>query len=653
MRTTFLISGAILLLALHAFADASIANGTMDGAPADHSDGKGFLVTPPSWTPVNTDATRGDRISVENSDRADAGPCLHIKTFGGDAGVYQSVHPLDQGKTYLLSAWVKRLSGSLAIEAYSYAWGPAIMRYVDSTSTNWQHVVVPLSPIDDGAHIYLVAAATTADFLIDDLDLRPAPVQVGDPELLPYDLGPTKPYRVRLSTQPDAAASFNVLAQAVDNSTGQIYSAPVKCSVATAKPAVVNVAIPVDAEGTFTLRVTDAVSGDVLGGSHDIHLNGSPWDVHFPYKNSLYSSLGYKWPMRINLQGGASDVLRTLTGTVTLTDSGGRTVRSVDASRTATGLLVRLDAHDLPTGDYRLGLTVRTTKNRVVRADTRPLRILPAADNEVVINPSGDTMVNGRRFFPIGLYWVLANPSGWLPGPDRKTDDLNELRQAGFNTLHTYAFEHDNDADTDDNALAYLDMAHDLGFMVMMGLKRDWYQGNTLDLQAITRRVERLRNHPALLCWTLWDEPNFAEGVQPRVQSLYDTVNAADPYHPTMPVFGGASGRPFHDAADANLFDCYPGAGGAGTLPQVFQWAHASMPDKPIWYVAQAYKQGDHLPSVEDMRLFYQYALDAGSKAIFWYSYGGDGKDWDSIRITPEHFANVKRVVRELADKVH
>jgi hypothetical protein len=52
------------------------------------------------------------------------------------------------------------------------------------------------------------------------------------------------------------------------------------------------------------------------------------------------------------------------------------------------------------------------------------------------------------------------------------------------------------------------------------------------------------------------------------------------------------------------------------------------------------------------MRLYWQHALAADSKAIFWYSYGGDGKAWDSIRITPEHYANVKRAVRALADKV-
>ena len=41
-----------------------------------------------------------------------------MKTFGSDAGVYQSLTPLEKGRSYLVTAWVKRLSGALAVEAY-------------------------------------------------------------------------------------------------------------------------------------------------------------------------------------------------------------------------------------------------------------------------------------------------------------------------------------------------------------------------------------------------------------------------------------------------------------------------------------------------------------------------------------------------------
>ncbi|HJN18524.1 MAG TPA: hypothetical protein QGH10_23690 [Armatimonadota bacterium] len=52
------------------------------------------------------------------------------------------------------------------------------------------------------------------------------------------------------------------------------------------------------------------------------------------------------------------------------------------------------------------------------------------------------------------------------------------------------------------------------------------------------------------------------------------------------------------------------------------------------------------------MREYWQHALDADARAVFWYSYGADAEGWDSIRITPEHYASVKRTVRALADAV-
>lgn len=651
MRISALLALPLLLGCTHALGDAAIANGGMSGTPVDHSGGKGLLVTPPGWTPVNINVGRGDRLSVEASGRPGGGQCLHVKTFGSDAGVYQTVHPLTKGRSYILTAWMKRLSGAAVVEAYSYGWGPAIVRLVDATGSGWTHVAAAFSTIDDGAHVYLVASPK-ADFLIDDVELRPAAVQVTSPERRPYDLGKYVRFRVEMTGPPNAGKPIKIKVQAVGEKPGQTFSTPVVCTLRPRGTAVADLALPVDQEGVFWVRVTNAATGQLLGGSQAVTLSGSPWDVRYPYKNSLFHSLGYKWPVSINLIGAPSDALDGTSASATIYDAAGKVVRRVSARTTQTGLVADLDGSRLSPGDYRLALLVRAASGRTVFAGRRPLRVLPPAANEVVISPSGDTLVNGHRFFPIGLYWVLANPAGWKPGPARKTADLLDLRHAGINTLHSYAFEHNNAADTDDNALAYLDMAQELGFKVMMGLRRDWYQGAKLNAAAIERRVERLKNHPALLCWTLWDEPNFAAGAEPKVQAVYDIVNRVDPYHPAMPVFGGTSGRPFRNAADIDLFDCYPGAGNAGVLPSVFDRARASMPDKPIWFVAQAHELGGKIPSEEDMRLFYQDALAGGAKGIFWYSYGGDGKAWDSIRLTPEHFAAAKRIFRELANKV-
>ncbi len=643
---------ALTILGAVAHADATVANGTMDGRAVDHSDGNGLLMIPPSWLPVNINTGRGDRLSVEEADRPGGGQCLHVRTFGSDAGVYQSLIPLEKGRSYLISAWVKRLSGKLAIKAYPAAWGPGVMGLLDDRSSGWTQFTVGLTPIDGGAHLYLVAAPE-ADFLIDDVQIRPASIQVGKPELMPFDFSYRRQYRVSLTPTPDAKLPITARVRAVEvGSSARPLGTAQTVTLAAAESTTVHLNMPLRSEQGFSVEVTDATDNEVLGGSSTARAPGLPWVVRYPYKDSLYASLGYRWPLRVTLTNAIAGALGRLQATCAIAGPDGKTARETHSVLRAGGLQVPLDGSGLAPGDYRLRLTVRLDGRRRVFRSERSLRVLAPSTSEVVVSPDGDTLVNGKRFFPIGLYWVLADPAGWRPGPSRKTADLQELRQAGFNTLHTYAFEHNDANDTDDNAEAYLDIARDLGFMVMMGLRRDWYQGKELNAAEIEQRVARLRSHPALLCWTLWDEPDSNIRNVPRVQAVYDIVNQTDPYHPAMPVFMSGGGRPFRNAADINLFDRYPGAGNAGVLPSVFQTSRAAIPEKPLWYVAQAYQQGNTVPSEQDMRLYWHHALDADAKAIFWYSYGGDAKGWDSIRITPEHFANVKRAVRALADAV-
>jgi len=640
------------MLAAGAQGAVNIRNGTMDGEGTDGSNGKGLLVTPAGWTPVNVRVGRGDRLSVEESDRPGAGQCLHVRTFGGDAGVYQSLIPLDRGRTYLISAWVKRRSGTLAIKAYPTAWGPGVMCRLDGASSGWTRLTVGLTPIDRGAHLYLVAAPQ-ADFLIDDVQIRPAPLQVGKPERLPFGFGSHWQYRVALTPTADGELPPRAQVRALEVGAGAApMVAPQQIGLTAGESATVLLNMPLDIEGSFYVEVTRPEGGEVLGGSPVVRRPGSPWLIRYPHKDSLYASMDYCWPLRIVLLHSKTDIIEQIDATCTITGPDVTAARSARSALKKDAFEVLIDGRGLPAGDYRLKLVVRHRDGRQVFGTERPLRVLAPSETEVVCAPNGDTLVNGSRFFPIGLYWVLADPAGWKQGPGRKIEALHDLRRSGFNVLHTYAFEHNDANDTDDNAEAYLDMARDLGFMVMMGLRRDWCRGTALNREAIRRRVVRLRGHPALLCWTLWDEPDSDIRNVTRVQAIYDLVNRTDPYHPAMPVFMNAGGRRFRDAADINLLDRYPGAGNAGVLPPMFERCRAAIPDKPIWYVAQAYEQRGKLPSEQDMRQYWKHALDADVKAVFWYSYGGDRRGWDSVRITPEHYANVKRAVRALADAV-
>jgi len=633
--------------------DPVVQNGAMDGEAVDQSEGKGLLVTVPGWKPVNADPARGDRLAVEASDRSDAGQCLRIKTFGSDAGVYQTLSPLQQGTGYLVSAWVKRISGRLSLVAYPHAWGPAVMRRADESSEGWTELTIGLTPIDGGAHLYLVAAPQ-AEFLIDDVRVRVAPVKVTAPVAEAYDLGPQWHYKAAVATQDDAARE--VLAQAVaDDATQTPLGPPVKAHVSPGSPSVVAFSLPFsDGSGGYTLKVSDAATGEFLGQSTLVPQPVNPWDVRYPYKNALFGSLGYRWPLTVRVQGASVTTVAGLRAEVAIQALCGRTLRRFPAAYIGGGLRVPIDGSGLSQGCYRLQVRVEDARGREVLRETQPLRVLPAVANEVLCGPDGRVLAGGKAFFPLGMYWVFADPAKWLPGPDRADDELRELRACGINTLHSYAFEHNDANDTDDNALAYLDTAEEYGFKVLMGLRRDWYQGETFDPAAIETRVRRLMGHPALLAWTLWDEPNLAdERARPRVKAMYDLIDRIDPYHPAMPVFAGPSAGGFLDCCDVLLYDNYPGPGGAAQVTQTMRRAKTAFPQKPVWFVAQAFRwPGGELPSAQDMRDYWRNALDEGAQAIFWYSYGGDGRIWDSVRQDDAHYERFQRINAELARRV-
>jgi len=493
---------------------------------------------------------------------------------------------------------------------------------------------------------------------LDDVEVRPAPVRVGDPTAQPYDLTDAWRYRVTFSRVAPAAdgqpaeGPFDVLVRAVPEHGPASALAPAqRATLGPGATAEIELRLPfAEGEPAFAVEVTDAATGEVLGGSALVRQLGDPWDVRYPYKNALFHTTGLRWPVVVHVRRTPRAVVSRLRATATLRDGRGRVVRSVESAFARDGLRLPLTGSDLACGAYELTVVVSDETGRPLRRETRPLRVLPTAPHEVALTPEGDLLVDGEAFFPIGLYWVFANPDDWKPGPARKDAEFLELRRAGFNTLHSYAFEHNDANDTDENALAYLDTAQEFGFKVMMGLRRDWYQGEAVDLGAIERRVLALKDHPSLLCWTLWDEPNFDPDFSaPRVRAMYDLLDRLDPYHPAMPVFGGPDAGAFRDCADVFLFDHYPGRGGGASVARAMDRARESLPEKPIWFVAQAFRSGGQLPTEEDMGLFWRNALERGARAVFWYSYGGGAYQWDSVRTDPAHWEAVKRVVSELA----
>ncbi|MEA1950578.1 MAG: hypothetical protein U9N87_04295, partial [Planctomycetota bacterium] len=131
-------------------------------------------------------------------------------------------------------------------------------------------------------------------------------------------------------------------------------------------------------------------------------------------------------------------------------------------------------------------------------------------------------LIDGRPFFPLGMYWHAINEK-----------EIKQYSHSKFNCLMPYGSP---------NA-EQMDIAHEHGLKVIYSVK-DWYFGSrgcpgsiksiADEEPAIRKRVQQFRNHPALLAWYLNDE--LPQRFLPQLEAHQRIVAEEDPGHPTWVV---------------------------------------------------------------------------------------------------------------------
>ena len=204
-----------------------------------------------------------------------------------------------------------------------------------------------------------------------------------------------------------------------------------------------------------------------------------------------------------------------------------------------------------PSGGWPRGLT----EGEIVAVDAvgnraaMPFWLLnaPIPENAVAIGPDGCYWQGGERIFPLGIYEVAPKY-------------MAEVRAAGWDVVHQYAWEYSQD---DDACRSYLDAcwAAD-GLRAFIGFDRGVtthegiVQGN---LAHVARRVGALADHPGLFCWYLFDEPNKPEQfVTPDgLAEFADLVRALDPFHPVVMTTWGTSMNDYRRTWDTHWTQAY------------------------------------------------------------------------------------------------
>ena len=279
------------------------------------------------------------------------------------------------------------------------------------------------------------------------------------------------------------------------------------------------------------------------------------------------------------------------------------------------------------------------------------------AEVEVVGNKC--VLVDGEPFFAIGIYSV-------------DTPDFSMLAEAGFNLVHKYTWE---GAATWDGGQKWLDAAHQNGLMGLVGLYR--CDVREMDWTRSIARIEKYRDHPALMGWHVMDEPTwdktktecFGDPIDSNpgkeyMPAAYDMIKQHDPNHPVTTVtchfedpqlFG-----PYLDIIQADYYPVPPipagnfaGTGFRGIKMFVDKSRDANGDSKPFWFVCQAFAWKGDFPTQRELRTMTYTAVASGARGVLYWSLGrlmtdenNPGDDDHSQR--EMHLEWLKSVTREL-----
>ena len=192
------------------------------------------------------------------------------------------------------------------------------------------------------------------------------------------------------------------------------------------------------------------------------------------------------------------------------------------------------DLNSIPQGFYLARATFPTEDDGIIISETRNFQgklkrhpKIKMLDKNLM--PIGN---DGKPFFPIGTYGAPV-------------EDYQKLKAAGYNFVVASA--------------ADLDKVSEAGLMAAVpvhGNKPHWFE-------EVRETIEKYKDHPAVLCWMLYDEPGYNRADLLDIYELYKVAYEADPNHPSYLVITNPRVyKTFGYCCDVLAVDTYPIAQG-------------------------------------------------------------------------------------------
>lgn len=272
---------------------------------------------------------------------------------------------------------------------------------------------------------------------------------------------------------------------------------------------------------------------------------------------------------------------------------------------------------DYAVGDYITTVEMLDIRNTVISRQIFDIKILLPASTEVSFDTKGICHVNGKPFFPIGLYHIApvvldklntANKDAGLPEINLP-DTLTSIKDKGFNCVHhTWGMAGDE----------YMRITQDLGLYVIPEI-------GAPDPTILKEYVSSANKYNNLLMWYGLDEPS-GERLN-TAMAAHDMFTRIDPYRPVSAaccnptVFKGAV-----KAYDILMMDPYFIR--FAPLSQIADWMktglEATKGRKPIWVVPQAFTISSSPwsePTPEELRCQAYISLVHGATGLIWYAF--------------------------------
>lgn len=270
----------------------------------------------------------------------------------------------------------------------------------------------------------------------------------------------------------------------------------------------------------------------------------------------------------------------------------------------------------------------------------------PKPANHTFVRSDGYWECGGSRFTPLGIYQVGKK-------------DMREVRSAGFDVVHNYRWESDqNDAACRD----YLDAcwATD-GLRAFVGFDRQSIVKG--EYEHVARRVASLADHPGLFCWYLFDEPEIAnQFVSPDQLTAYaDLIRELDPYHTVVMTTWNKSMCEYRRTWDTHWSQAYGNPAEVVDLVQTHRRDIASYSPITLLVNCNDGKQGNarrrgvapdpakFARDYDHLRACAFLALPLECNGVFWWWFARDDKSFYSASQVPKAWADLSNIVKELA----